>query len=270
MSVVIGGGGAATTSVNLSCFHLIPSFSSFYLWHSRLGHILSSRSRFLASIWALENFQTCDIFYCNGCKLAKFSTLLFNQNIFVSFSPFNLIYFDIWGLSPITIKEESWYYVSFVDDHTRCCWVYLMKHRFEFFKIYTIFRAFVKTQYSVIIKCFRCTLEEEYTSNKFYELLALDGTIHKTLCIDTPKKNRVAERKYRHIVETAHSLLLFAFVPSESWGGAVFNVISLINTIVSFYISSFSPFKKLHRHALIIPPLEFLVILFRSLSLYRT
>jgi len=31
VSVVIGGGGAATTSVNLSCFHLIPSFSSFYL-----------------------------------------------------------------------------------------------------------------------------------------------------------------------------------------------------------------------------------------------
>jgi hypothetical protein len=75
-----------------------------------------------------------------------------------------------------------------------------MKHHSEFFEIYTAFRALVKTQHYAIIKCFRCDLGEEYTSNKFYELLALDGTIHQTLCVDTPKQNSVAERKHRHIV----------------------------------------------------------------------
>jgi hypothetical protein len=52
-------------------------------------------------------------------------------------------------------------------------------------------------------------------------LLALDGTIHQTSCTDTPEQNGVAERKHRHIVETARSLLLSAFVPSELWGEAV-------------------------------------------------
>jgi hypothetical protein len=46
----------------LSFFCLSPSSSSFDLWHSRLGHVLSSRLRFLASTRALENLQTCDIF----------------------------------------------------------------------------------------------------------------------------------------------------------------------------------------------------------------
>jgi hypothetical protein len=41
---------AATTSANLASFRLSPSSSSFYLWHSRLGHLSSSRLRFLASI----------------------------------------------------------------------------------------------------------------------------------------------------------------------------------------------------------------------------
>jgi len=41
-----------------------------------------------------------------------------------------------------------------------------MKHRFEFFAIYTDFRALVKTQHSAVIKCFRCDLGGEYTSNK--------------------------------------------------------------------------------------------------------
>ena len=36
-------------TVDLSSFHLNPSSSSFYLWHSRLRHVSSSRLRFLAS-----------------------------------------------------------------------------------------------------------------------------------------------------------------------------------------------------------------------------
>jgi hypothetical protein len=53
-----------------------------------------------------------------------------------------------------------------------------MKYHFEFFKIYTAFQALVKTQHSAVIKCFRCDLGGEYISNKFCQLLALDGTIH--------------------------------------------------------------------------------------------
>jgi hypothetical protein len=47
----------ATTNVDLSFFRLSPSFSSFYLWHSHLGHVLSSRLRFLASMGTLGNLQ---------------------------------------------------------------------------------------------------------------------------------------------------------------------------------------------------------------------
>ena len=78
-----------------------------------------------------------------------------------------------------------------------------MKHHFEFFEIYKAFRALVKTQHSFVIKCFRSDLGREYTSNKFLELLALDGTMQQTSCIDTTEQNGVVEIKYRHIFETA-------------------------------------------------------------------
>jgi hypothetical protein len=122
--------------------------------------------------------NTCDISYCSRCKLAKFSALPFNQSISVSSSPFDLIHSDVWEPSSIATKGGSRYYVSFIDDHTRYCWVYLMKQRSKFYEIYTAFRALVKTQHSTVIKCFRCDLGGEYTSNKFCQLLALDGTIH--------------------------------------------------------------------------------------------
>ena len=87
MSVII----AAANSVDPSSFRFSSSSSSFYLWHSYLGYVLSSCLRFLVFIGALGNLQTCDIFYCSGCKLAKFFALPFNQTIFISSSPLDLI-----------------------------------------------------------------------------------------------------------------------------------------------------------------------------------
>ena len=87
---------AAATTVDFSSFHLSHSSSSFYLCHSHLGHVLSSHLIFLASIRALRNLKT-DISNYSGCKLAKFFALPFNQNIYVSSSPFALIHSDVWG-----------------------------------------------------------------------------------------------------------------------------------------------------------------------------
>ena len=125
---------------------------------------------------------------------------------------------------------------------------------------YIAFHAHVKTQYSTVIKCFRCDLGREYTFNKFYEFLALDETIHQISCTDTTKQNSVAERKNKHIVETAHSPLLSASVPSVFWG-VVLTVVGLIYTISSSHISGFSPFKKLYGYAPDYFFLEFLVVL---------
>ncbi|XP_062100793.1 uncharacterized protein LOC133806717 [Humulus lupulus] len=186
---------------------------------------------------ALGKLQTHDISdYC-GCKLAKFSALPFYKSVSVSLAPFDLIHSDVWGPSPVLTKGGSRYYVYFIDDYTRFCWVYLMKHRSDFLAIYHMFRAFVKTQHNAIIKCFRCDLGGEYTSNRFSEFLALDGTLHQTSCTDTPEQNGVAERKHRHIVETAGSLLLSAYVPSEFWGEAILTAVHSINRIPSFVTS---------------------------------
>jgi len=228
--VAAAAAATATTTVDLSSFRLSPSSSSFYLWLSRLGHVSSSLLRFLASTRALRNLKTCDISDCSGCKLTKFSVLPFNQ----------LIHSDLWGPFSIFTKKGSRYYVLFIDDHTRYCWVYLMKLRSKFYEIYTSFQVLVKTQHSAVIKCFRCVLGREYTPNKFCQLLALNGTIHQTSCINTLEQNGVVEKKHRHIVETARSLLLSIYVPSET--------VSLINTISSSHGSGLSPFKNLYGH----------------------
>ncbi|KAI3769398.1 hypothetical protein L6452_00500 [Arctium lappa] len=237
---------AVAHSADLSSFRLSSKSSSFYLWHSRLGHVSAYRLKYLVSSGNLGNLQVHDISNCSGCKLAKFSALPFKLSKSLSVAPFDLIHSDVWGPSPAPTKGGSRYYVSFIDDYTRFCWIFLMKHRSEFFDIYCRFRAYVKTQHNSVIKCFRCDLGGEYTSNKLCELLALDGTIYQTSCTDTPEQNGVAERKHRHILETARSLLLSSSVPNQFWGEAVLTAVNLINNIPSSITSGLSTFEKLY------------------------
>ena len=235
----------AASTPDLSSFCLNKDSSSFYLWHSRLGHVSAPRLKFLASKGCLGNLHAHDISDCSGCKLAKFTALPFNPSISFSTAPFQLIHSDVWGPAPVVTKGGSRYYVSFIDDYTRYCWVYFMKHRSEFFDIYMAFRALVRTQHDAVIRCFRADLGGEYTSNAFERLLLSDGTVHQSSCTDTPAQNGVAERKHRHIVETARSLLLSASVPSIFWGEAVLTAVHLINRIPTALTAGISPYERL-------------------------
>ncbi|KAI3755838.1 hypothetical protein L1987_55647 [Smallanthus sonchifolius] len=93
--------------------------------------------------------------------------------------------------------------------------------------------------------CFRCDLGGEYTSNDFTQLLASDGTIHQSSCTDTPQQNGVAERKHRHLMETACSFLLSAEVPSVFWGETLLTAQHVINRILTSHNDGMSPFESL-------------------------
>ncbi|GJV16264.1 gag-pol polyprotein [Tanacetum coccineum] len=83
----------------------------------------------ITSSRALRKLDTHDISDCSGCKLAKFSSLSFNNCIFSSNAPFDTVHSDVWGPSHVSTKG-----------------------------VFKEFRAPLKTQHSTVIKCFRCDL----------------------------------------------------------------------------------------------------------------
>ena len=71
------------SSTALFSFCINNKSSLFYIWHSRLGHMLSDRLRMLVRSRHLGNFRIHDISECRGCKLAKMSALPFNKSCFI-------------------------------------------------------------------------------------------------------------------------------------------------------------------------------------------
>ncbi|CAL5429371.1 unnamed protein product [Camellia sinensis] len=233
------------SSTALSSFCLNNKSSLFYIWHSRLGHLSSDRLRMLVRSGHLGNFPISDISECRGCKLAKMSALPFNKSSSISSSPFQLVHTDVWGPSPIVTKGGSQYYVAFVDDYSRFTWVYLMTRKSDFYKIYSNFHSMIRTQFSTTIKILRSDLGGEYYLSEFEEYLATHGTIHQSSCSDTPAQNGRAERKHRHLLDTARSLLLSSFVPSVFWGETVLTAAYLLNRMPTPLLSGSSPYERL-------------------------
>ena len=87
----------------------VQSTSSLALWNSHLDHASISRVKQLVSRGLLGSVSNKS-FDCMPCQFEKQIALPFNNNVSHALSPFDLIYSDVWGPSPITTQGGSRYF----------------------------------------------------------------------------------------------------------------------------------------------------------------
>ena len=124
---------------------------------------------------------------------------------------------------------------------------FLMKNRAELFSIFQKFYTEIQTQFNISIRVLRSDNAREYFSAQFTSFMSHHGILHQSSCAHTPQQNGVAERKNRHLVETARTLLLHSHVPFRFWGDAVLTACYLINRMPSSVLHDQIP------HSLLFP-----------------
>ena len=199
------------------------------LIHARLGR--PSLAKMQQLVPSLSNVSTLS---CESCQLGKHIRSSFPRSVSQrASSPFALVHSDIWGPSRIKSNLGFQYFVTFIDDYSRCTWVFLMKNRSELFSIFQIFYNEIKNQFGISIRILRSDNGREYLSHSFKNFMASHGILHQTSCAYTPQQNGVAERKNRHLVETTRTILIHGDVPQYFWGDVVLSACYLINRMPS-------------------------------------
>ncbi|KAA0046032.1 Beta-galactosidase [Cucumis melo var. makuwa] len=209
--------------------------------HSRGLYILDddtscsslSRVSLLSSYISTSEQDYVSSLSCDVCIRAKQHRVSFPSQPYKPTQSFNLIHNDVWGPSKVTTSSGKWWFVTFIDDHTRLTRVYLITDKSEVPSIFQNFYHVIKTQFHTKIAILRSDNGREFQNDNLSEFLASKGIVHQTSCAYTPQQNGVAERKNRHLVEVARSLMLSTSFPSYLWGDAILTAAHLINRMPS-------------------------------------
>ena len=181
---------------------------------------------------------------CSICSMAKQTRLPFPSSSISTHAPFELLHCDVLGPHKVPTHTGARFFLTIVDDFTRCTWVFLMQHKSETHKLLQTFITFAQTQFHALIKIIRVDNGSEFFPIKSF--LQSQGIECQNTCIYTPQQNGVVERKHRHILVVARALLFQSHLPITFWGECVLTAVYLIKRISSPLLSSKSPFEMLY------------------------
>ena len=135
--------------------------------------------------------------------------------------------------------------MTFIDDYSRFTWIYFLRSKADVFSVFQKFVALVETQFGTCIKILRSDSGGEYMYHPFQNYLQQKGIIHQRSCTYTPQQNGVVERKNRHLLDVARTLLIDSSVPSRFWVEALSTSVYLINRLPTVTLNYDSPYFRL-------------------------
>ena len=124
------------------------------LWHSRLGHVNYDNLHRLINLNHIPTFQIDSKHKYETCVEEKLTKLLF-QRIESNTKPLNLIQSDVYDSKFMQTRGGKKYFMTFVDDNTKHCYVYLLKRKDKAIKKFSVYKKEVENQLNKKIKVLR-------------------------------------------------------------------------------------------------------------------
>ncbi|KAL4383277.1 hypothetical protein GQ457_15G009090 [Hibiscus cannabinus] len=181
-----------------------------WLWHLRYGHLGFSGLKLLSKAKMVNGLPEINPpnQLCEACIKGKQHRQSFEVGkSWRARRPLEIVHTDIAGPFDIPSLGGNMYYLTFIDDYSRKCWVYVLKEKSEALAKFKEFKAMAEKQSDQFIKILRSDRGSEYTKNLFEDFCKEHGIIHQLTVRYTPQQNGVAERKNRTILDMARSMV---------------------------------------------------------------
>ncbi|GKB75979.1 zinc finger, CCHC-type containing protein, partial [Tanacetum coccineum] len=185
----------------MSTFELKDSI----LWHARLGYVHFKRMQNMFKDGLISAFDM-NTEKRKTCMLTKITKKPF-QNVKRETEVLELIHSDLCDLHATPSLGNKKYFVTFIDNASRFCYVYLLHTKDEALDKFKVFRTKVELQQESLIKRFRADRGGEYMDTLYFQSV---GIIYETTAPYTPQQNGISKRKNRVLKEMVNSMLSYS------------------------------------------------------------
>jgi len=210
--------------------------------HARLGQTSFSKMQHIPSCKPLLSKS----FSCDTCVMAKLHELPFNKSYISTTHPFQLAHMDLWGPYRIISVTGAKYFLTIVDDFTRNTWTQMLHDKSQTISTVKDFYATIETQFTAKILTVRSDNGIEFIQHSCHDFFLFKGILHQRSIVKTPQQNGVAERKHRHLLDTARALRFHANLPKIFWSECILAATHIINMLPMSILNWQSPFELLH------------------------
>ena len=147
-NVFVGQGyscnGMFKLSINKVNIYAYLIESSIDVWHARLSHVNFRSIKFMSKHGLIsctnDNFGKCET-----CLQAKMTKKPFPKNERTS-KLLEIIHSDICELNGHLTRGGNRYFITFIDDHSRFTYVYLLRTKDQAFDMFKLFKTLVENQ----------------------------------------------------------------------------------------------------------------------------
>ncbi|KAI5348478.1 hypothetical protein L3X38_001365 [Prunus dulcis] len=217
-----------------------------WIWHRRLGHLNFASMKKMHQtqmVLGLPDFSEKEG-VCEGCVYGKSHREPFeNEKPWRAKNPLELIHTD----ECVPMQNESIggnkYFITFIDDYSRMCWVYFLRNKSSVMSVFKKFKVFVELQSGFNLKKLRSDRGGEYTSHEFLEYCNDLGMERQLTIAYSPQQNGIAERRNRTICEMARSMMTEKKLPVKFWAEAVGTAVYLQNRCNTTSVTDKTPFE---------------------------
>lgn len=219
-----------------------PSHRVAVSWHQKLGHMSEQGMKILVERKLIPGLTKVSLPFCEYCIISKQHRLKFKASNSRSVSVLELVHSDVWQ-APVQSLGGAKYFVSFIDDYSRRCWVYPIKKKSDVFEVFKVYKARVELDSGMKIKCLRTDNGGEYTGDEFDLFCRQEGIKRQFTTAYTPQQNGVAERMNRTLLERARAMLATASLEKLFWAEAVNTACYVINRSPSTAVELKTPME---------------------------
>ncbi|MCO5552522.1 hypothetical protein L7F22_006034 [Adiantum nelumboides] len=191
------------------------------LWHARFGHVGYGSLMTLQRHNMVHDLSLLEMpprHVCEGCVLGKMHRFAFSQDGSVRATrKLQLVHSDVCGPMRTPSVGNSLYFVTFIDDFSRFCWVYPLKAKSVVFAIFQHYVSMVENETGCKVQTLRTDRGGEYMSEwKNMSLMEMARCMLKAKSL--PHKLWMeAVACAAHVLNRCPTRALKTITPYESW-----------------------------------------------------